>query len=86
MLRVGLVGLIRLYFCSSKKLATPLEFAEIVGQAIEEIPLMTRWADLPRSLVRLFYRARYGGQPLSPAEHDALENRMNDVARATEEA
>jgi hypothetical protein len=28
MLRDGLVGLIRLFFCSSKKLATPLEFAE----------------------------------------------------------
>ena len=28
MLRVGLIGLIRLYFCSSKELATPLEFAE----------------------------------------------------------
>src|ERR1700757_4971190 len=27
MLRVGLVGLIRLFFCSCKKLATPLEFA-----------------------------------------------------------
>jgi protein-glutamine gamma-glutamyltransferase len=61
---------------------TPLEFAEIVGQALEERPFMSRWADLPQSLVRLFYRARYGGQPLSPAEHDALENRLNDVARA----
>ena len=28
MLRVGLIGLIRLFFCSGKKLATPLEFAE----------------------------------------------------------
>jgi len=28
MLRVGLVGLIRLFFCSGKKLATPLEFAK----------------------------------------------------------
>jgi hypothetical protein len=65
---------------------TPLEFAEVVGQALEARPLMSRWVDLPQSLVRLFYRARYGGQPLSPAEHDALENRMNDVARATEEA
>jgi hypothetical protein len=61
---------------------TPLEFAEVVGKALEERPYMSRWADLPRSLVRLFYRARYGGQPLSPAEHDALQNRLNDVARA----
>jgi hypothetical protein len=61
---------------------TPLEFARVVGQALDERPWMSRWADLPQSLVRLFYRARYGALPLSPAEHHALENRLNDVARA----
>jgi protein-glutamine gamma-glutamyltransferase len=61
---------------------TPLEFADVVSQALEARPFVSQWADLPRSLVRLFYRARYGGHPLSPAEHDALENRLNDVARA----
>jgi hypothetical protein len=38
MLRVGLIGLIRLYFCSSKKLATPLEFAESQVGAEEASP------------------------------------------------
>jgi len=45
MLRVGLVGLIRLFFCSCKKLATPLEFAESQIGVEEGSPFV--WQHLP---------------------------------------
>jgi hypothetical protein len=38
MLRVGLVGLICLFFCSCKKLATPLAFAEAQAGVEEGSP------------------------------------------------
>src|ERR1700740_763610 len=43
MLRVGLVRLIRLFFCYCKKLATPLEFAESQVGVQEGSPLVWQY-------------------------------------------
>jgi hypothetical protein len=58
---------------------TPLEFASTVEQTLRQRRATGRLAELPLQLVGLFYRTRYGQQPLTPAEHQALQHRLGEL-------
>jgi hypothetical protein len=52
MLRVGSVGLSRLFFCTGKKLATPLEFAEPQIGVEEDSPSVWQYLLAVREEIR----------------------------------
>jgi hypothetical protein len=55
---------------------TPREFAEIAGRALRSRPETEAFANLPCSIVAVYYRARFGGELISSDELQELELRL----------
>ncbi len=58
---------------------TPREFGAAVGQVLEAEPKTQRVAALPGWIVELYYRVRFGGQPLAANERTAVEGRLEEL-------
>jgi hypothetical protein len=61
---------------------TPREFADTAGAALRGREATAVLADLPAAVAELFYRVRFGGRPLSEAEHTAVDARLEALAAA----
>jgi protein-glutamine gamma-glutamyltransferase len=61
---------------------TPRELAEEASERLRSASATMAFADLPVLAVARYYRARYGGQPLSPDEHKQLATRLDQLERA----
>ncbi len=61
---------------------TPQEFGELVGQTLRAIPGAAGLAALPGEVVRHYYRIRFGGRSLPPAEEHAVVRRLHELDQA----
>jgi len=61
---------------------TPREFGEVVGQTLRAIPAATGLAALPGEVVRHYYRVRFGGQTLPPADDRAVARQLDELEQA----
>ena len=60
---------------------TPREFGARVRQLLQSRPNGAALADLPGQVIELFYRVRFGGQPLSPPESRSMNEALDLLAR-----
>jgi hypothetical protein len=61
---------------------TPREFAAIAAERLQAAPALRGVEALPTEAVRLYYRVRYGGQPLDPHEQQDLDGRLDRFEKA----
>jgi transglutaminase-like putative cysteine protease len=61
---------------------TPREFGAIVGQALRAIPAAADLAALPGEVARQYYRIRFGGRQLAPAEEQAVIRQLHELDEA----
>ena len=61
---------------------TPREYGEAARTFLQTSPGLAALAELPIHVVDLFYRVRFGGQPLSEDEHQALDADLDRFAEA----
>jgi transglutaminase-like putative cysteine protease len=61
---------------------TPLEFAGVVRHAFRRAVSTAGLAPLPDAVVRLYYRARYGGRPLTAPEQENMDRQLSQVESA----
>jgi hypothetical protein len=61
---------------------TPRELATIASHALAARPVTAGLARLPDQVVDLYYRVRFGGESPRPGEVDAMNARLDELARA----
>lgn len=61
---------------------TPWEFGAVVSQSLRALPATAGLAALPGEVVRHYYRVRFGGQTLPPAEAHAVARRLRELEQA----
>ncbi len=61
---------------------TPREYSAAASRLLQGHPVAATLAALPGKLAELFYRVRFGGQPLSDAETRAVEQELLRLAAA----
>jgi hypothetical protein len=59
---------------------TPREYSEAARALLQTRPALGALAELPRRVVDLFYRVRFGGQPLREGERQALDAELDRFA------
>lgn len=59
---------------------TPREYGAEAQAILQTRPALAVLADLPKRVVELFYRVRYGNQPLSQGERQRMEGELNRLA------
>jgi transglutaminase-like putative cysteine protease len=58
---------------------TPREFSDSVRQALARFRGTAAVADLSRRVVDLYYRVRFGNEPIAPAENSAIEREVAEL-------
>jgi transglutaminase-like putative cysteine protease len=61
---------------------TPREFGAVAGRVLRLIPPASTLAGVPARIVDLFYRVRYGRQPLSAAEQGEVDRQLEQLDAA----
>ena len=61
---------------------TPGEFVRVAQEALRLRRVTEEIMQLPRSITRLYYRVRFGGESLTPAETKMITDLMNQLDRA----
>jgi hypothetical protein len=59
---------------------TPQEFGEAARKLLRTVPERAPVAEVPVQVVSLFYRARFGRQPLDAAERQAIDFKISNLA------
>jgi transglutaminase-like putative cysteine protease len=57
---------------------TPWEFGDAVRQTLQRLPGSAAVTEVSRRVVALYYRVRFGGQSLTPAESGAVERQVTE--------
>ena len=61
---------------------TPHEYSAEARAILQTRPALAALADLPRRVVELFYRVRYGSQPLNDGERQRIDSELDRFAEA----
>jgi hypothetical protein len=61
---------------------TAREFTEAAARRLALIPAAASLADVPGEAATLFYRVRFGGEPLNSDESQAIDHRLDQLAAA----
>ena len=61
---------------------TPREFGAVVSQTLRALPATAGLAAFPGEVVRHYYRVRFGGQTLPPAEGHTVARRLQELEQA----
>lgn len=60
---------------------TPLEFAAVAGRHLNQSAFSSPLVDVPTRIARLYYRYRYGGQPIPEQERDLARGQIDELDR-----
>jgi protein-glutamine gamma-glutamyltransferase len=78
-----LVRILSRYACLRPSVGqTPREYGEAARSFLQRHPALSAVAELPRRVVELFYRVRFGAQPLNEDERRALDAELHRFATA----